>query len=193
MPDSGTPVTVIREGTFYGTRIKSIRIPSSVTRIEDTAFSSCEDLASVEFNQSQRISFGKRVFSGCKNLTFFQFPDNFCGDIEESLFAGCRMLNNIKFGAAYAYINTRALVNIGLQDIVIPRNITPTKNSFGGQWLRKIIFEGRTTAEVKAFLDKGFIAEGYRPSECTIDLVCTDGVITYKEPKRSKSSNFGWI
>ncbi len=192
MPDAYNPITVIREGTFYGTKIKSIRIPSSVTRIEDIAFSGCDELVSVEFENPPYISFGKRAFSGCKSLRTFRFPDNYRGDLPESLFAGCRVLTDLKFAPVSACIGLHSLINIGLQDMVIPRHITPTKNSIGGQWLRKIIFEGRTVNEVKSLLDNGFIMEGYRVQGHTTELVCTDGVLTYRERVWPKSYKNSW-
>ena len=192
MPDAYNPITVIREGTFYGTNITSIRIPSSVTRIEDIAFSGCDELASVEFENPPYISFGKRAFSGCKSLRTFRFPDNYRGDLPEDLFAGCRVLSDLKFAPVSACIGLHSLINIGLQDLVIPRHITPTKNSIGGQWLRKIIFEGRTVNEVKALLDNGFIMEGYRVQGHTTELVCTDGVLTYRERTWPKSYKNSW-
>ena len=67
--------------------IKKLRIPSTVTRIEDGSFSKCKRLKSVEFNESNLNYIGKKSFASTK-LEFFYIPSTVI-EIGEKAFYDC--------------------------------------------------------------------------------------------------------
>ncbi len=68
-------VTKIGLGAFSYQALTSVTIPSSVTRIEDSAFSFCENLNSVYIPSSVK-SIGQSAFSGCVSLTSIEIPES---------------------------------------------------------------------------------------------------------------------
>ena len=76
-----------------------IDIPSSVTLIDNSAFTGCFALESVKFNQTKPFTLGSRCFKDCtslKELDFFALKDNFknCvfGDgTYKDVWAGCKL------------------------------------------------------------------------------------------------------
>ena len=112
----GKPITVISAGAFKdNTTAETVIIPSSVTTIEDEAFSGCTNLKTIIFkpetqtdifpsNDSQAnknvqlkfglISIGNRAFYGCSGLTSITIPDSVT-IIGEEAFCGCSSLESI--------------------------------------------------------------------------------------------------
>lgn len=68
----------IGEYAFCGLpALLSVTVPSSVERIEEGAFSSCENLAEIYFNHNSSLtSFGSRLFAEDGNLLSFVLPDS---------------------------------------------------------------------------------------------------------------------
>ena len=189
MPSDGTPITVIKKQTFYGTNITSIKIPSTVTSIEEGAFAHCHQLSSVELDRYQRISFGKLAFIGCKKLNEFTIPDNIQGNIQESTFSGCIALKTLNLGHGRYTIESKALLNSGIQELFVPRCVTLSHNCIGAPWLRSITFEGRSKAEVSTDI----ISKGFRFLPYDTKLICTDGVIVHEEKRPTPTKIGGWI
>lgn len=61
-------ITIIANEAFCGTKIESICIPSSVQKIENSAFQDCLRLKKVEF-KGEAIDLDYSTFSNCRNLT----------------------------------------------------------------------------------------------------------------------------
>ncbi|MBQ8293385.1 MAG: leucine-rich repeat protein [Bacilli bacterium] len=99
-------VKVIGEGSFMGSEtLKEIIIPSSVTDINRSSFSRCENLEKVQFlNESELTTIGDYAFSYCKNLIEINIP-NSVETIGEEVFYNCKGLTSIRI--------PESLVNIG--------------------------------------------------------------------------------
>ncbi len=71
-------IDMIGTGAFAGCDfIKTVTIPSSVTKIRTSAFENCTQLQSVRFeDNSKLISIGKYAFRGCKALTNITIPSS---------------------------------------------------------------------------------------------------------------------
>lgn len=65
-------VVTIGEGAFSGKSIKSVTIPSSVTKIDRIAFYQCDNLESITIPASV-TSIGQLAFSHCRNLKSITF------------------------------------------------------------------------------------------------------------------------
>ena len=69
-------ITVIGVGTFYGlTKLSSITIPASVTRIEKEAFSDCSSLTMVNWGSGIK-EIGDNAFTECDIKSTIIIPDN---------------------------------------------------------------------------------------------------------------------
>lgn len=68
------PVTVIERHSFASKRMKTVTLPDTVVRIEESAFENCQWLREVYLGKSlQRI--GDSAFRGCKWLIYMPLPE----------------------------------------------------------------------------------------------------------------------
>ena len=88
--------TVTNIGGLQGiSKLKEVVIPSIITNISDTAFSSNQDLTTVNIASNNTIStIGSATFASCKNLTNIKIP-NSVTTIGSSAFAGCTSLTSL--------------------------------------------------------------------------------------------------
>ncbi len=84
-------------------------IPSSVTSIENSAFSGCSSLTSITIPSSV-TSIINYMFSGCSSLTSITIPDGVTS-IENSAFSGCNSLKSIKIPSSVTSIGYNAFTN----------------------------------------------------------------------------------
>ena len=75
IPTSGSPVTVIGKGAFYGcSELTGIILPNGIKTIEEGAFNKCESLASIHIPASV-TDIGERAFSNCYSLERVTFGE----------------------------------------------------------------------------------------------------------------------
>ena len=79
--------------SFRNQKLTSYVIPSSVTRIEDRAFSRCKSLVEVVI-QNSVTSIGDRAFCGCKSLAKVVIPDSVTS-IGDGAFSSCESLRSV--------------------------------------------------------------------------------------------------
>ena len=103
-------IEMIGAGAFAGCDfIKTITIPSSVTKIRTSAFENCTQLQSVRFeDHSKLISIGKYAFRGCKSLTNITIPSSVkkigaCAFKECSSLTSFNIPESVKKIAEYAF------------------------------------------------------------------------------------------
>lgn len=121
-------VTSLGNGIFWGTGLKSVVIPESVTAIGESAFAQCLDLESIEMPDSLK-SLGKRafwnsklkaisipvgiemledeVFQYCHGLASVTIEGNI-SSIGKSAFENCSSLTSIQIPASVKFIGTGA-------------------------------------------------------------------------------------
>lgn len=78
--------TVIGEGAFAATRVRTLALPASIRKIGDMAYSDCDLLEKVRL--ATEVELGKGVFKDCDALTSVEFGYEI-GEIPESMFDGC--------------------------------------------------------------------------------------------------------
>ncbi len=145
----------IYKNVFRNRNIISLNIPSCVTNIGISAFSSCDRLVSVTFEEnSQLVSIGDYAFNDCWSLANIDIPDNVIsigeyafyrcdelksltlGDkvaiIDYYAFFQCTSLKSIVFPSSLISIGGSAFQNTSLTSIVIPDSVT----SIGGDAFR---------------------------------------------------------
>ena len=116
-------------------RLSSVTIPGSVTKIDNGAFYNCTSLVSVNLSHgldsigsSNFNSEDKGVFEGCTSLTSINIP-NSVTSIGRSAFSGCRGLTSINIPNSVTSIGRSAFSGCnGLTSISIPSGVTKIEN-----------------------------------------------------------------
>ncbi|MDA7514020.1 leucine-rich repeat protein [bacterium] len=125
IPDAieGNPVTRIGGYAFNGSKLTSITIPSSVTRIEHSAFWACSSLTNVTIPDSI-TSIESFTFYYCSNLTSITIPESVTS-IGDYAFDQCSSLANITIPEGVTSIGNGAFSGCGsLTKIRIPEGLT---------------------------------------------------------------------
>ena len=116
-------VTSIGKIAFASTFLKSIKIPSSVTSIGNSAFVSCHSLTSIEIPSSV-TSIGNEAFSNCGDLTSVTIG-NGVTNIGNNAFAFCSGLTSIEIPSSVTNIRYEAFWGCtGLTSVTIGNGVT---------------------------------------------------------------------
>lgn len=120
-------VTTLGEYCFYGSLLPSIKIPSSVKKIEDYAFCNSSYLKTVEFSGSFDF-IGSNIFDGCDNLQYINFT-NSSMIVDADSFISSNNKAKMKFTCKNLFsskaieIGTNVSVSyLGNQDLYIDKN-----------------------------------------------------------------------
>ncbi len=70
---NGAKVTVVGANLFQGSDIESVKLPASVTEIQQHAFASCQNLTEVNFPEGLKV-IGENAFWNCKKLETIKLP-----------------------------------------------------------------------------------------------------------------------
>lgn len=106
-------LTTIEEEAFSGTKIKSITIPDTVTKINSWTFGECEDLTSVIIPDSV-TEIGSYAFENCSSLADVTLSDSL-KNIGEYAFAECPLLTDITIPASVTNVGESVFVGSGLK------------------------------------------------------------------------------
>ena len=103
--------------------ITDIKIPNSVTSIENVAFSGCSNLTSVTIGNSV-TSIGDRAFSGCSSLTSVSIPYGVI-NIGDGAFYNCTGMTSVTIPNSVTSIGESAFKGCSGLTSVICQAITP--------------------------------------------------------------------
>ncbi|MBR4248529.1 MAG: leucine-rich repeat domain-containing protein [Verrucomicrobia bacterium] len=117
-------VTKIENSAFSGCEdLKSITIPDSVSEIGESAFEGCDSLKSIVLGKGITV-IGESAFSECVSLKCIVIPESVT-EIGESAFEGCDSLKSIVLGKGVTVIGESAFSEcVSLKSIVIPNSVT---------------------------------------------------------------------
>lgn len=136
---------------FSGREFTEVALPSCLERIDDYAFSGCENLTSINLSDCIRY-IGNNVFSECKNLTTINLSDSI-RYIGEGAFYGCSSLKNIHWPLRLTTIGNYAFRQTALETISLP--------------------EGVTSVGINAFHNCPFAKTVYIPSTANVEDNCS--------------------
>ena len=128
--ESGSNITTISEGAFYGcTSISEISLPASVKSIGNDAFRGCTGLKTLAFSDNDKatLTFGEGAFAGCTGLSRIELPD-YVSEIP-SVFAGCTNITEIVVSDTNPYFEVvdGVLYNEEITELIFfPRGKTGT-------------------------------------------------------------------
>ncbi len=115
-------ITSIGNYAFYGSQLKRITIPDSVTSIGGRAFENCTSLTSITIPDGV-TSIGNYAFDGCTSLASIIIPDSVTS-IGGGAFSGCTSLTSITLPDSVTSIGGRAFENCtSLTSITIPDSV----------------------------------------------------------------------
>lgn len=107
--------------------LKSVVIPKSVKRIEQGAFSECENLSSAVISDGV-ISVGPAAFHACGSLESITIP-NSVTDIGIQAFMNCKKLASVTFSDNIKYIGEGAFSSCeNLVDVKLPKSLENIEN-----------------------------------------------------------------
>ena len=122
---------VINDHSFCGfTSLVEVVIPSSVTRIDGSAFENCSSLKRIEFKNNSSLTYlGSSVFSGCSQLEEIEIP-NGVSRIANWTFYRCTKLSNVVLPTSDCSIRQNAFVGSGLNEIWISKDLDVRTGAF---------------------------------------------------------------
>ncbi|MCR5308119.1 MAG: leucine-rich repeat protein, partial [bacterium] len=197
-------ISIIEYGTFREVKIDSIVIPKNVTRIcqeafylstlqeitfeagskltriDDYAFSNCDNLVSIEF-PSMLEEIGLQAFCSCDALETITFADNASlKTIGEEAFYDCNNLTSFEFVDSLEVIGTSAFYSCNkLGDLVFGENsnlTTISKQAFYGcESIQTITMPGSlVTIDEKAFYNCSGLETVTFPSDASLTTIANE-------------------
>ena len=138
----GVTGTTNSEVFYFNKKIKSVTIPSTMTKISDRAFKWCENLESVKICDGVK-EIGESAFEDCDSLKSVNIPSSVT-TIGERAFYLCFNLTEINIPDGVTEIGERAFYNCRFTgDVVIPASVTKIgKSAFANNFgLQSVTFE----------------------------------------------------
>ena len=149
----GKGLTVISEYAFYGTAITSLELTSSIQIIGESAFNSCKNLRSIQFNSdAENLEIGKTAFGYCEALETLVLPDNI-KKIGENAFKACTALKRIDIGNIEtieydAFYKCENIKSVNITDLSLWFDI-----KFGSPQANPVYYAGGLTVNGKKISD----------------------------------------
>lgn len=138
----------------YNKELTEIRIPASVTEIDDRAFIGCTNLKKIIFLGDKVKRIGNSVFQDCESLSTILIPEG-VEEIGDSVFDGCSSLSSAFFPNSVKKIGDSTFYNCSkLVEVILPNClITIDEDMFNGCSLLKSI---KIPSEVTFIGNKAF-------------------------------------
>lgn len=154
---NGCPVTVIGKKAFYDLDfIETLNLSKNITKIEEGAFSDCNNLVSFHFSNPNKVTeIEKEAFAKCSKLRSISIAEGITS-IGEKTFAECTNLTDCTMPKTLTSLGANAFYGCSqLAQIEIPANLTTLNNAFSNcSGLVSITFAN--DGKITEILDKEF-------------------------------------
>ncbi len=116
-----TDFSRLKNVNFGSTKITSISLPTSLTEIQESAFSDCDVLASISLPDSI-LSIGEKAFNNCSKLGNVTIPSN-VKEIDDNAFAGCAAFTNVFIPSNIENLGEGVFSNcLGIDEVTVDGN-----------------------------------------------------------------------
>ena len=182
----GVKVTTIGSGCFNDLEIKitSVKIPNSVTTIQDSAFFYADALVAIEIPDSV-TSLGERAFSWCNSLQSVTFGKGIT-EIPDYCFNHCSSLKTLELPTWINKIGTRAFSYCeSLAEFTVRSNINELGNMvfYSCPVLKYVVFEnGATNLGENVFAECPELAV-IAPENSTVMEYCRENGLRFSTSK----------
>lgn len=130
-------VKIIGGGSFFGSQLESITLPSSLEIIENWAFSSCSNLKVIEIPDSV-TEIGELAFEFCSNIKKVKLSNSLTV-LKRQIFCGCDKLKELYVPASVKIIEETALGwTYNLENLVLNDGLEEIKDDFKFTKLKKL-------------------------------------------------------
>lgn len=148
--------TIAQKSFHYAGNLKSVKIPNSVTKIEDFAFSECYDIENITMSNSIE-SIGYRALMYCTKLKSITLP-NTLKTLEPEVFLGCENLESVTIPNSINELKDRLFSNSGIKYVTLPISIKSISSKTFEKCsnLKYIYIPKGTTEQFKKMLDEEY-------------------------------------
>lgn len=101
--------------------LRSVKLPSSITYIDESAFNGCSNLRDIELNEGLK-GIGNAAFKYCSSLERVEIPAS-VKTIEANAFYQCQRLSNIVLKEGLQSIGASAFYYANIESIIIPSTV----------------------------------------------------------------------
>ncbi|MCQ2259542.1 MAG: leucine-rich repeat domain-containing protein [Bacteroidaceae bacterium] len=122
------------DAPFYNKTITKVTLPSSVIGVENSAFSGCSSLSSIDL--SSCTSVGEWAFFGCSSLSSIDLSS--CTSVGSSAFYRCSSLSSIDLSSCTSVGDGAFYDCEKLHEIDLPSVKTLSNNAFSGSYIYKV-------------------------------------------------------
>lgn len=180
---------IIGYGAFIESKLKSITIPSSVVKIESSAFLNCQDLTEVIFeDRTAELELEGNTF-GDTSITSFDFSDvKLKGNtVPVGLFDGCTELKTVTLTDDITSVGENAFFGCSsLKSIDFTNIETIESNAFAHSGIESVYAQKVTGIDSRAFDNCHSLTEAYFSNVTTIGDNCfsnDENLVTCEIPK----------
>jgi len=118
----GHKVTTIGEYAFSSSDIIGIRLPNTITSIENSGFHSCDNLREINFPEGL-AKIGNLAFNGCDSLKAIQLPNSIT-TMGTNVFFSCTSLREVTYPKNLTEGGWNLFAQTAIVEIVIPEGAT---------------------------------------------------------------------
>lgn len=124
----GLPVTAIARSGFRSCDgITCVKLPETITRLEEDAFEDCLSLTQIMFSESVAY-IGNGAFTNCQSLNNIELPESVTY-IGELAFWNCTKITEVELPRQVAFLGGSAFAGMNLNRLTIHCSLTPENSN----------------------------------------------------------------